>query len=103
MPSVKLLQAEEAVMLVEDGMRLGLGGSPVTMNPVSLVAHVIERGIKDLDVVVAPIGGFAADMLIGAGAVRSVEFAQVGLEEMGMAPNFRKRSQNGTLQTLDHT
>jgi len=103
MPAEKVMSAAEALGLVGDGVRLGLGGTPLAMNPVGLAAQLAIRGAADLNLVVAPIGGFAADMLMGAGLVRSVEFAQVGFEELGMAPNFRRLAQQGAVVTLDHT
>ena len=103
MPTSKVMAISDALSLIQDGMKLGLGGGPLTMNPVGLAAQLINRGVSDLDVVVAPIGGFAADLLIGAGAVRSVELAQLGFEELGMAPAFRQRVQAGTVKVLDHT
>jgi glutaconate CoA-transferase, subunit A len=99
----KIMSPEEALWGVPNGAKLGLGGTPLAMNPVSLVAGLILLKRKEFDLVVAPIGGFAADMMIGAGAARSVEFAQIGLEELGMAPNFRKYAQDGVITTLDHT
>ncbi|HSW35950.1 MAG TPA: CoA transferase [Candidatus Limnocylindrales bacterium] len=103
MPVIKLIDLREASSLVRDGMQLGLGGGPLTMNPVGLVAELVLCKTGSLDVVVAPIGGFAADLLIAAGIVRSVEFAQLGFEELGMAPAFRQKTQTGDLKILDHT
>jgi glutaconate CoA-transferase, subunit A len=103
MPGRKLLPLTEALELVTDGIQLGLGGGPLTMNPIGLAAGLLSRGVKDLALVVAPIGGFAADLLIAGGAACSVEFAQLGFEELGMAPAFRQGAQNGTLKVLDHT
>ncbi len=103
MPAEKLMSLPQALSLVSAGVKLGLGGTPLSMNPVALAANLILAKKDDFALVVAPIGGFAADMLIGAGAARSVEFAQLGLEELGMAPNFRRKTQEGELLTLDHS
>lgn len=103
MPRDILCSAEEALKVVTDGCRLGIGGSPLAMNPVGLVLQLVAKKVKHLQLVVAPIGGFAADLLLGAGAAESVEFAQIGLEELGMAPHFRRLAQQGKIKTLDHT
>lgn len=103
MPADKILTAKEAVSFVADSCVLGIGGTPLAMNPVGLALNLILSGRKDLRLVMAPIGGYAADMLIGSGAVSSVEFAQIGFEELGMAPNFRRFVQEGRLRTIDHT
>jgi glutaconate CoA-transferase subunit A len=103
LPAKKLLPLQDALSLVRDGIKLGLGGGPLAMNPVAMAANVILAGTTNLDMVVAPIGGFAADLMIAGGAVRSVEFAQLGFEELGMAPAFRRGAQQGTLILQDHT
>ncbi len=103
MPRDKLVSPQEALSLVKDNITLGLGGGPLAMNPVALAAGVIGAQKRGLRLVVAPIGGFAADLLIAAGAADTVEFAQLALEEFGMSPVFRSRAQQGTLHTLDHT
>jgi glutaconate CoA-transferase subunit A len=41
-------------------------------------------------------------MLIGAGAVHSVEFAQIVLGEFGMAPHFRRMAQAGKIVCKDN-
>jgi glutaconate CoA-transferase, subunit A len=103
MPGNKLMTLQEALTMVEDGMQVGLGGGPLSMNPVGLAAGLLARGSRNLALVVAPIGGFAADLLIAGGAAASVEFAQLGFEELGMAPAFRQAAQNGAIAVLDHT
>lgn len=103
MPAEKLATVRDALSLVRDGTQLGLGGGPLAMNPVGLVSELILSETGNLDLVVAPIGGFAADLLIAAGVARSAEFAQLGLEELGMAPAFRQKAQSGELKILDHT
>lgn len=103
MPKDIVCSSGQALRVVTDGCLLGIGGTPLSMNPVALVLQLIARKVKRLRLVVAPIGGFAADFLLGAGAAESVEFAQMGLEELGMAPNFRSLAQQGEIKTLDHT
>ncbi|MDW7650247.1 MAG: CoA transferase [Bacillota bacterium] len=103
MPAKKLIPLQDALSVVRNGIKLGLGGGPLAMNPVAMAANVVLAGTNDLDLVVAPIGGFAADLMIAAGAARSVEFAQLGFEELGMAPSFRRSAQNGSIKTFDHT
>lgn len=86
------------------GFSLGLGGQSISMNPMGLVKAILRtRRTEKLPVIASPIGGLAADLLIGAGAVSSLEFAQVSLWEFGMAPNFRHAAQEGTFKCLEHT
>ena len=53
--------------------------------------------------VASSTGGFGIDLLIGAGACASVEFAQIVLNEFGPAPNFRRYAESGRIRCLDHT
>jgi hypothetical protein len=42
-------------------------------------------------------------MMIGAGALASVEFSSVSFMEYGFAPNFRRHAERGTLAYREHT
>ncbi len=88
---------------LRDGLKLALGGQSISMNPVALVRQVLLAGSRELQLVVSPVGGFAADLLIGAGAVQSIEFAQMGLWEHGLAPNLRRYAQEGRITCIEHT
>ncbi len=88
---------------VQRGMRVGIGGGPLMITPMAMIREVIRSGRGDLHLVAASTGGLGIDLLIGAGAVASVEFAQIVLNEFGMAPNFRRYAESGRLRCLDHT
>ena len=87
----------------QDGLKIALGGQSVSMNPVQLVRQVLISGCQKLNVVASPVGGVAADLMIGAGAVTSIEFAQMGLWEYGLAPNLRRYSQENRITCIEHT
>lgn len=103
----KIITLKDFCRQIEDlppGFSLGLGGQSISMNPMGLVKAILSTKItKKLPVIASPIGGLATDLLIGAGAVSSLEFAQVSLWEFGMAPNFRRAAQEGTFECLEHT
>ena len=88
---------------VRSGMQLGIGGGPLLSTPTALISEIIRAGARDLRVVVSATGGFGVDLLIGAGAVASVEFAQVVFNEYGFAPNFRRYAEAGRITCLDHS
>lgn len=71
--------------------------------PMALVRALIRRRIKDLNVLAAPIGGMAVDLLVGAGAVTSLEAAAVSLGEAGPAPRFTMAVESGELLMRDTT
>lgn len=99
----KLVALGDAAQHVRSGMTVGIGGGPVMITPIALLREVVRSGARDLHLVASSTGGFGIDLLIGAGAVASVEFAQIVLNEFGPAPNFRRYAESGRLRCLDHT
>lgn len=71
--------------------------------PMALVRAMIRGGIKELKMLAVPIGGMATDLLIGAGAVASLEAAAVSLGEAGPAPRFTVAVETGALPVRDTT
>ena len=88
--------------LIEPGMQIAL---PVDYAVVSMaMTHaLIARGAGDLDLVCVPTGGLQADMLIGAGLVRSVETSAMTLGEAGGAPCFNRAVRDGSIILRDST
>ena len=91
----------EVARWVQSGMRVGVGGGPLTVTPTALIREVIRSGARDLHLVASSTGGFGIDLLIGAGRAASVEFAQIVLNEFGPAPNFRRWAEGGRLRCHD--
>lgn len=102
MNQAQFLSLSEAAAAVPSGSRVAIGGAMV-MSPMSLVRELIRQRTTDLDLVVIPIGGINVDMLVGAGAARSVEFPQISLGEFGMAPNFRRAVETGRIRPKEHS
>jgi glutaconate CoA-transferase subunit A len=96
----KVITAAEAALFIKDGMHLGVGAG-MDMNPMPVVREVIKRGVKGLTLTPVVTGGYVADLLIGAGCVETVQFPQVVMDEFGLAPNFRKKSEKGELKFLE--
>lgn len=99
----KLIALRDAAQYVRSGMKVGIGGGPVMITPIAVIREVVRQGARDLHLVASSTGGFGIDLLIGAGAVASVEFAQIVLNEFGAAPNFRRYAEQGRIRCLDHT
>lgn len=99
----KLVALGDAAQYVRSGMKVGIGGGPVMITPIALIREIVRSGARDLHLVASSTGGFGIDLLIGAGAVASVEFAQIALNEFGSAPNFRRYAEHGRIRCLDHT
>ena len=93
----------EVARHVRSGITLGIGGGPLLSTPVALIREIIRAGARGLHALVSATGGFGVDLLIGAGAVSAVEFAQIVFNEYGFAPNFRRYAEAGRLVCLDHS
>ncbi|HMN71118.1 MAG TPA: CoA-transferase [Rhodoblastus sp.] len=98
----EFLSPEELVARVPSGCKLGLAPDDNGASP-AVARLLIERGIGNLHIVCAPIGGMQVDVLIGAGAVKTVETSAVSLGEIGGAPCFNRAVKSGAVRILDAT
>jgi glutaconate CoA-transferase subunit A len=64
---------------------------------------LIRRGARGLHLVCVPQSGLQAELLIGAGAIRTLETSAVTLGELGPAPRFVAAVRAGSLRMLDST
>lgn len=87
---------------VPDGARLGI---PADISGVSIatVHALVRRGAKRLAIVNLPTGGFATDLLIGAGCVAEIETSAVSLGEFGPANRFAEAVKSGSIRIKDST
>ena len=78
---------------------------PVDSAGVSMAATaaLIEAGITGLKLVCVPVSGMQADLLIGAGAVASLETSAISLGEAGGAPRFSAGVRAGSFALSDST
>ncbi len=97
--AARTLDLTAAAALVPDGASVGITG----LTPMALVRALVRRGARDLHLVGVPTGGLAADLLIGAGCVRSIEASGVQLGENGFAPHFSRAACDGSLVIRDTT
>jgi glutaconate CoA-transferase subunit A len=87
--------------MVKDGGLVALGGH-TRRAPMALLRELLRQGRRDLSVATVPTGGLNVDLLVAAGAVSSLHFAQVSLEEYGMAPHFRRAVEQGRLICFEY-
>jgi len=92
----------EAAGLVRDGDRVVYVGY-MKFEPVAFFHELLRQGRRDLHLVLAPSAGYAADLMIGAGALADVEFSSLSFMEYGFAPNFRRRAEDGRLRYHEHS
>ena len=85
---------------VTDGITLSIGGTAFFNKPCYLVREIIKKGVKNLNLCGSPHATYDFDLLISVGAARRVMVGNVGFEYLGLAPNFRKACQEGTIETV---
>ena len=93
---------ESLAARVPDGALLALAPE-YSWVPMALIRALIRRRVKNLHLLTVPIGGLAADLLIGVGAVKTLESAAVSLGEAGPAPRFSEAVEGGVLDMRDST
>jgi len=87
---------------IPDGALLAV---PKDSSGVAMAAtrELVRRGVRDLHLVCVPVGGLQADILIGAGAIATIETSAVTLGEFGSAPRFTAAVREGAIRVLDAT
>jgi glutaconate CoA-transferase subunit A len=93
---------DEALACIGDGCILAV---PREQSGVAMAATraLIRRGIKRLHLVTLPTSSVQADLLIGAGAVDTLETSAVSLGEFGPAPRFVAAVTAGEIRVRDAT
>ena len=88
--------------LVRDGDTVALGGAWLSNRPMAAVRELVRAGRRNLHAV-SVVGSIDVDLLVAAGAVDRLTFSMVSLEAFGLAPNFRRAAEAGTLQLTEMT
>jgi glutaconate CoA-transferase subunit A len=96
------LDVEQLATRVPDGASVALAPD-YSGCALAVIRALIRRGVRDLHLIGVPQLGFQADLLIGAGCVRSLEAAAVTLGEEGPAPRFVAALRAGTIEVRDST
>jgi acyl CoA:acetate/3-ketoacid CoA transferase alpha subunit len=103
MSANKVTTPEEAVAGIPDGATIALGGVHSHNSPMALVNALIRRGVRDLELIPTPSAGAPVDMLIAAGCVKRLHVSYVGLEFLGMAPNYRRAAESQSIEIVEGT
>ncbi len=87
-----LTSLEEAAKLVKDGDLVTTGGATFHRAPMEFVRELVRQERKNLNLVDRePSMDF--DLLIGAGCVAKIRAGMLAFEVLGLAPNFRRKSE----------
>jgi len=96
------MDAKDAVeKLVPDDSMIGIGGMHMHNNPMALIREIIRQNKKVKTLVTSPSGSVNADLLVGSGLVSEILTCYVGLEHLGLAPNYRKFVESGKIKLRD--
>lgn len=102
MSSELIVSTEELAAAIPDGALLAV---PKDSSGVSMAAtrEIVRRGVNRLHLICVPTSGLQADILIGVGAVSTIETSAVTLDEFGAAPRFTAALSAGALRVVDST
>lgn len=97
-----LCSLEALAATIADGTLLAIGkdSSGVAM---AATRELVRRRVRDLHLLCVPVSGMQADVLVGAGCVRTLESSGVSLGELGAAPRFVAALKARELRMLDST
>lgn len=98
----RVVSMEQAVAAVEPGALVFLGGAGLVRKPMALARALAERGVGGLRLACF-IGGPEVELLLAAGLVAEVHAAAVGLDVLGMAPNYRRARESGAIAAFDYS
>jgi glutaconate CoA-transferase subunit A len=94
--------ADALAAKVPDGAKIAIGVDTVGA-ATELVRALIRRGVRDLHLVCVPMSGLPADLLIGAGCVRTLETSAVTFGELGTPHRFQAALKSGVIRMMDAT
>lgn len=97
----KRIDLPEAAGLVPDGAMVALGGGLCARLPMALVRELVRAGRRELHLV-GSAHSIDVELLVAAGAVRTVEESYVGFEQdLGLAPAYRRAAQAGAVEVRE--
>ncbi|MGB7301975.1 MAG: CoA synthetase [Burkholderiaceae bacterium] len=99
---MSMITLAELATRIPDGIKLAVPKDDTGVSVAAIVA-LVRRGIKNLHLVCLPTSGLPAELLIGAGCVRTLETSAITLGEYGAAPQFGRIAKDGSVKLVDAT
>jgi glutaconate CoA-transferase subunit A len=96
----KTATSADLLAAVANADSVSFGGGGLVRKPMAAAAAIGRSEVRPL-FVYSLLGGAEVDLLIGLGKVRCLHFAYVGLDSVGLAPNFRKEREAGRLEVIE--
>jgi glutaconate CoA-transferase subunit A len=92
-----IINLTEAERRLRDVRSVALGGMLMENRPSTLVRALLRSGTAGLFLCSAPAASWDADVLLGAGRVRTVRIPHISLAGLGLAPATRRAAAAGTV------
>jgi glutaconate CoA-transferase, subunit A len=98
----KLVEMDEAIDVIKDGMSLTAGGFAHSHQPMALTRAIIRRRVRDLTMIgVAEC--WVAEYLAAAGAIKRAYMSNFMFEGFGRCRRFSEDVEAGQIATEDHS
>ncbi len=97
----KLIDLEEAGKILAKQKVFGIAGSHSVDGAMALIRAAIRHGVKDMTLVPPTTCSLSADMWMAAGVMKKLYLSYVGFEYLGMAPNFRRAAEDGSVNIVE--
>ena len=94
--------ADDLAARIPDGAKIAIGVDTAGV-AMETTRALIRRGVRNLHLVCAPMAGLAADLLIGAGCVATLETSAITFGEYGTAHRFHDALKRGAIELMDAT
>jgi glutaconate CoA-transferase, subunit A len=98
----RIVDIEEALDRVQEGMTIAIGGFINAAHPMLVVRGLIRRRFRSLTIVGAASAGLEIDLLIAAGCVSKVASPYISGEKLApIGPAFRASAEAGKLDVFE--
>lgn len=96
----KRIELSNMVEAVRDDDLVSFGGGGLLRKPMGAACALAASAISKIRVA-AFLGGPEVDVLIGAGKISAISYAFVGMDFLGLSPNFRVARENASLTAYE--
>jgi glutaconate CoA-transferase subunit A len=100
--STKLIGLDEAVQLVPDGARLGVGGVLLRRKPMAFLTALADAGRRALRLY-SFLASLDVELLARRGALAEVHAGYVGFEQLGFAPAYGAEVAAGRIAAFEYS
>ncbi|MFA5913787.1 MAG: CoA-transferase [Burkholderiales bacterium] len=102
MNQLPICELAELAAAVPDGAKVAVAQDNCGVS-MAATRELVRRGVRGLHLVCVPVSGLQAEILIGAGAVATLETSAITLGEFGPAHRFIDALRHGRIRMLDAT